>query len=139
MIEINGMAHVMVTVADFQRARVFYGELLPFLGLKAVIDTDDYYYCVGGRTAFGIRPASDANDRFDQGRVGLHHLCFRVREREHVERVHEKVSSLGATIVHEPEDGPYAPGYYSLLFEDFDGVRLEVNHVPGRGLLEGRQ
>jgi hypothetical protein len=27
------------------------------------------------------------------------------------------------------------PGYYSVLFEDFDGIRLEVNHVPGRGVL----
>ena len=28
-----------------------------------------------------------------------------------------------------------APGYYSVLFEDPDGIRLEVNHVPGKGLL----
>ena len=26
-------------------------------------------------------------------------------------------------------------GYYSVLFEDPDGIRLEVNHVPGKGLL----
>ena len=34
----------------------------------------------------------------------------------------------------------FAPGYYSLLFEDPDGIRVEVNHVPGRGHLgpEGR-
>ena len=28
------------------------------------------------------------------------------------------------------------PGYYSLLFEDPSGIRLEINHVPGKGLLE---
>jgi hypothetical protein len=40
--------------------------------------------------------------------------------------------------VHEPEDGPWAPGYYSILFEDPDGIRLEVNYVPGKGnLAEG--
>jgi hypothetical protein len=38
-------------------------------------------------------------------------------------------------IVHPPEDGPWAPGYYSVLFEDPDGIRLEVNFVPGKGLL----
>jgi hypothetical protein len=27
------------------------------------------------------------------------------------------------------------PGYYSVLFEDPDGTRLEINHVPGKGLL----
>ena len=42
---------------------------------------------------------------------------------------------LGAKMVHGPEDGPFAPGYYSVLFEDPDGIRIEVNHVPGRGHL----
>ena len=28
-----------------------------------------------------------------------------------------------------------APGYYSVLFEDPDGIRLEVCFVPGAGLL----
>ena len=34
----------------------------------------------------------------------------------------------------DEEDG-FAPGYYSVLFEDPDGIRLEINHVPGKGLL----
>jgi catechol 2,3-dioxygenase-like lactoylglutathione lyase family enzyme len=74
-------------------------------------------------------------ERFVQRRVGLHHLCFRAREREHVDRVHQLAIELGATIVHAPEEGAYAPGYYSVLFEDPDGIRLEVNFVPGKGLL----
>jgi hypothetical protein len=41
---------------------------------------------------------------------------------------------IGAKVVHPPEDGPWAPGYYSVLFEDPDGIRLEVNFVPGKGL-----
>jgi hypothetical protein len=37
-----------------------------------------------------------------------------------------------------PEDGPWASGYYSILFEDPDGIRLEINFVPGKGnLAEG--
>jgi len=39
-------------------------------------------------------------------------------------------------MVRAPEEGPWAPGYYSLSFRDPEGIRLEVNHVPGRGLLE---
>ena len=45
------------------------------------------------------------------------------------------LQELGAKIVHPPEDGAWAPGYYSVLFEDPDGIRLEMNHVPGQGLL----
>jgi catechol 2,3-dioxygenase-like lactoylglutathione lyase family enzyme/gamma-glutamylcyclotransferase (GGCT)/AIG2-like uncharacterized protein YtfP len=136
--EINGIAHLFVTTGDFARARAFYAKLLPFLGMKPVLDAEGFYYCVGGRTAFGLRPAAPehAGERFDQGRVGLHHVCFRVRAREDVDTVHAFARELGATIVQPPQPGPWAPGYYSVLFEDPDGIRLEVNFVPGRGLLE---
>lgn len=135
--DINGVAHTIITVSDISRSRDFYSQLLPFLGLQPVLDMEEMYYCVGGRTAFGLRPASDANagKRFDQGHVGLHHLCFRAREREDVDAVHALLVEIGAEIVHAPEDGPWAPGYYSVLFEDPDGIRLEINFVPGKGLL----
>ena len=132
------MAHVILTVSDFARARAFYGELLPFLGLTPVIDSPEYYYCVGGRTALGIRPATGAHaaERYSQERPGLHHLCFRARSREDVDAIHAHLVARGARIVHTPEEGGFAPGYYSVLFEDPDGIRLEANFVPGRGLLE---
>ena len=28
---------------------------------------------------------------------------------------------------------PASPGYYSVLFEDPDGIRIEANFVPGKG------
>jgi catechol 2,3-dioxygenase-like lactoylglutathione lyase family enzyme len=135
--EINGIAHIQLTVADFARAREFYGKLLPFLGLVPVMDFDGFYYCVGGRTgvAISLADAEHRAERFVQRRVGLHHVCFRARERSHVDELYSFVLELGAKIVHPPEDGPWAPGYYSVLFEDPDGIRLEVNHVPGKGLL----
>ena len=55
---------------------------------------------------------------------------------EGVDSAFAAITRLGATVVHPPEDGPWAPGYYSVLFEDPDGIRLEVNYVPGKGLLE---
>lgn len=137
MIEINGIAHIFVTVSDFARSRAFYARLLPALGMKPVLDGDGFYYCVGGRTAFGIRPCAPEHrgQRFEQSRVGLHHVCFRARERADVDRAYELLRELGGNIVHPPEDGSWARGYYSVLFEDPDGIRLEVNHVPGKGLL----
>ena len=136
--EINGIAHVNLTVTDMQRSRPFYRQMLTFLGLTPVIDGDAMLYCVGGRTAMGIQPCDDEHkgERFVQRRTGLHHVCFRAREREDVDRFHEFLVGLGATIVHAPKEGQWAPGYYSVLFEDPDGIRLEMNYVPGRGLLE---
>jgi hypothetical protein len=46
------------------------------------------------------------------------------------------VASLGAVIVRGPEEREWAPGYYYVLFEDPDGIRLEVNFIPGAGLLK---
>ena len=138
--EINGIAHAMLTVADFPRARAFYGRLLPVLGLKPLIDADGMYYCIGGRTALGIQRGDaqfvEAGDRFVQGRVGLHHVCFRARQREDVDALHALLVEIGAHIVHAPEEAQFAPGYYSVLFEDPEGIRLEMNFVPGRGHLD---
>jgi catechol 2,3-dioxygenase-like lactoylglutathione lyase family enzyme len=136
--EINGIAHIFITAGDFDASRAFYSKLLPFLGLKVVADAPGIYYCVGGRTGFGIEapPQTSRGKRFVQGDVGLHHICFRARERGDVDEAHRFLVEIGAHIVHAPQADNYAPGYYSVLFEDPDGTRLEINHVPGRGLLQ---
>jgi catechol 2,3-dioxygenase-like lactoylglutathione lyase family enzyme len=135
--EINGVAHVILTVRSMARSRPFYVKLLEHFGLRRVIDIDEYLYYVGGRSAVGLRPAPAelADVAFDQNRAGLHHVCFRARSREDVESVHALVTELGANIVHPPEEGPWVAGYYSVLFEDPDGIRIEVNFVPGKGVL----
>jgi catechol 2,3-dioxygenase-like lactoylglutathione lyase family enzyme len=135
--EINGVAHVYLTVTNFEQCLPFYEKLCTFMGLRPVIKSDQTLYCVGGRTAVGISRCDDAHksEHFVQRRVGLHHVCFRARERGDVDEVYRFLREIGAKIVHPPEDGPWAPGYYSVLFEDPDGIRLEINHVPGKGLL----
>ena len=137
MIEINGNAHVILTVSQFEAARAFYCELLPFLGMKKVFDGTNFVYHVGGRTALGIQRCAEQyeGERFAQNRVGLHHLCLRARSREDVDKVAEKLRAMGAFIDRGPIEGDWAPGYYFVVFEDPDGIRLEVNHVPGKGLL----
>ncbi len=137
--EINGVAHTFITAGDFEASVAFYRKLLPFMGLREVADSADTYYCVGGRTGFGIRRADPAHGdaSYVQFRVGsLHHQCWRVRDRADIDEAYAFLVSIGATIVHPPRDEPWAPGYYSVLFEDPDGVRLELNHVPGRGLFD---
>ena len=101
MIEINGMAHAILTVSNFSAARDFYGKLLPAMGMTPVCDTERLFYCVGGRTAIGIEPCAPehASERFVQARVGLHHLCLRARTREDVDRCAAILHEVGATIV----------------------------------------
>jgi len=136
-VEINGIAHTFLTCADFPAARAFYSQLLPRLGLTPVLDAEGIYYCVGGRTGIGVQASQDpaGTERFNQSRCGLHHLCFRMRCKEDVDELHDFLTEIGAHIVHGPQEDGWAPGYYSVLFEDPDGIRLEANYVPGKGLL----
>jgi catechol 2,3-dioxygenase-like lactoylglutathione lyase family enzyme len=138
-VEVNGIAHIQLTVNDPERCLPFWEKLCHFLGMKTLIKSDDTVYCIGSRTGVLVRgvPAGRSRTEFDQLRSGLHHFCFRARRREDVDAIHRfVVGELGARIVHPPEDGSqFAPGYYSVLFEDPDGIRVEVNHVPGKGHL----
>ena len=139
MAEINGVAHFQLCVSDMAQSVAFYEPLLAAMGLHIVMDDrESYFYCVGGRTGVAISPASPEHraEQFTQGSVGLHHVCFRARKRQDVDEIFALARQLGARIVREPREDGYAPGYYSTLFEDPDGIRIEVNFVPGKGLLE---
>ncbi len=136
-IDINGIAHIQLTVNDPGRCIPFWESLCHFFGMTTLIKADEIVYCIGGRTGVLVRgaPPQKRDRPFDQERPGLHHVCFRARSREDVDAAHKQAIELGARIVHAPEEGGFAPGYYSVLFEDPDGIRIEVNHVPGKGHL----
>src|SRR5262245_3470160 len=135
-VALNGIAHIQLTVID-PACIPFWEKLCHFLEMQTLIKGDEVVYCIGSRTGILVRADEEARNtgRFDQRRAGLHHLCFRARAREDVDAIHRfLVDELGARIVHPPEEAShFAPGYYSVLFEDPDGIRVEVNHVPGKG------
>lgn len=143
-VAVNGIAHIQLTVNDPARCLPFWEKLCHFLEMQTLIKGEDILYCIGSRTGVLVRGAPRENRglRFDQGRAGLHHFCFRARSRDDVEAIHRFLADeLEAHIVHPPQEAPhFAPGYYSVLFEDPDGIRVEVNYVPGKGHLgpEGR-
>jgi len=136
--EINGVAHIQLSVSRFGECVVFYDQLMPRLGLQVLHREHDFVYYVGGRTAVAISRAHPryADEPHDPLRPGLHHCCFRARSREDIDDLYRRLQDMGARMVRAPEEGPWAPGYYSLSFLDPDGIRLEVNHVPGKGVFE---
>jgi predicted lactoylglutathione lyase len=137
MAEISGIAHIQLSVRDMSVSTAFYATLLQSMGMKPVIEDKTFYYCIGGKTGVAITPAAQEHTgkRFQQGTVGLHHVCFRAKSREDVDELYNLALQLGARIIRAPQESNFAPGYYSTLFEDPDGIRLEVNFVPGKGLL----
>jgi predicted lactoylglutathione lyase len=137
MAEISGIAHIQLCVRDMDVSKPFYATLLQSMGMTPVMDDQSFYYCVGGKTGVAITPAAQEHrgNRFQQGAVGLHHVCFRAKSREDVDALYNIALQLSARIIRAPQESNFAPGYYSTLFEDPDGIRLEVNFVPGKGLL----
>ena len=136
-VTVNGIAHIQLTVNDPARCIPFWERLCHFLEMQTLIRNDNTIYCIGSRTGILVRgaPPGKAERRFDQDTAGLHHFCFRARSREDVDAIFAHVrQEPDAAIVHGPELGEhFAPGYYSILFEDPDGIRVEFNYVPGRG------
>jgi catechol 2,3-dioxygenase-like lactoylglutathione lyase family enzyme len=134
---INGVAHIILRASRFEECVAFYDALMPRLGLEAVFRSDEFVYYVGGRTAIGIRrPAPElAGHGHEELAPGIDHICFRARSREDVDELYPFVGQIGAELVRAPAEGPWAPDYYSLSFRDPEGIRLEVNHVPGKGVL----
>ena len=142
-----GIAHIQLSVTDFARSAPFYRALCTYFEMRCQYDfagdesEGGILYFIGGKTGVLIRPVAKqhASERFDQLKVGLHHFCFRARGREDIDAFARffdaTLVGLGGKLVHAPEDGSWAPGYYSVLFEDPDGIRLEVNFVPGKGNL----
>ena len=139
MASINGIAHVQLTVSDMERSIPFYETLLHALEMVTLIKSPEYFYCIGGRTGVAISPAAAAHagEPYTQDRCGLHHFCFRARSRADVDAIYQVALSLEAKIIRTPQEDHWAPGYYSVLFEDPDGIRIEANFVPGKGHLEG--
>ena len=137
MINVNGIAHVALSVKNLYKSKVFYKELMPFLGLKLVHEGEESIYHVGARTGIMIQQIdkNKISKKFNQNNIGLHHFCFRAREKKDIDLIAVKLKEMNTVIIRGPTEGKWVPGYYYILFEDPDGIRLEVNYVPGEGIL----
>ena len=126
--------HIDLSVSDLGRSGPFYDAVLGFLGYHrghagaTWIDWDmGAPHCAA---SIGIRLATSdrAHDRYS---CGLHHLAWVAQSRDDVDRLHELLMAIGATVLDPPADYPqYREGYYALFFVDPDGLKLEFVHTP---------
>jgi glyoxylase I family protein len=131
-INANAVAHVRLTVTDIGRSRRFYESVFGWPALLEVPDGADdatreqLSFLFGGviydigEALIGLRPVAD--DSFDEDRVGLDHLCFRVSSKAELDSAAEHLDDLG--IAHEPIKD-IVRGYI-LEFRDPDGIALEL-------------
>lgn len=128
----SSIAHVRLTVTDIERSRQFYESVFGWPVLLEVPENADeatrnqlgflfggVIYDLGG-TLLGLRPV--AADRFDEDRVGLDHIAFRLGSKDELDSAAAHLDELG--VVHQPikDIGPS----YILEFRDPDNIALEL-------------
>ncbi|HEX5252611.1 MAG TPA: VOC family protein [Mycobacterium sp.] len=128
----SSIAHVRLTVTDIERSRQFYESVFGWPVLLEVPENADesarnqlsflfggVIYDLGG-TLLGLRPV--AADRFDEDRVGLDHIAFRLASKDELDSAAAHLDELA--VVHEPvkDIGPS----YILEFRDPDNIALEL-------------
>ena len=137
---INGVAHIALNVSNIERSKLFYDKILPPLGLKLFHTSNKSFYYIGGRTGLLIQQLDKdflvSKNVFSQNNIGLHHLCFRMRSKQAIDDYYKIILNSKCKIIRGPLLGEWVPGYYYLLFEDPDNIRLEVNFVPNKGVFD---
>ena len=130
--------HVGLNVTDLRRSTSFYGRVFGLDLLSESTDGERRYAFLGSDGNLLLTLWQQSAGRFESGLPGLHHLSFQVPDIEAVRRAESSLRDLGAPfhydgIVRHEEGGTSA----GVFFEDPDGIRLEVNFIPGKGLLVG--
>jgi catechol 2,3-dioxygenase-like lactoylglutathione lyase family enzyme len=116
------VSHVAVNVSDWERARLFYDEVLALFGYRVVYQEEGAlaYYADARGLDFGI-------GRRDP--VGGAHVAFDAEDRAAVERFYETALQAGGRDNGAPGiRAQYAPDYYGAYVLDPDGNNLEAVH-----------
>src|SRR5438132_1047408 len=123
--------HIQITVRDFLVAVAFCGWLMLFFGFNlekktgAMISAHDFWvvgysrFCLAFAVVFSCW-SFKGGGVYRRRPNSLHHLAFRVKSREEVNKLNQKVKAIGALIVSSPREYPeYKPaGYYALFFKN---------------------
>ena len=115
--------HVIIDVADLERARRFYERALGPLGYELVMESD-------GRFAFGRdgRPDFWIADRGTGAASGVH-LAFTAKDHAAVDAFHREAIAAGARDNGAPGIRPhYHATYYAAFVIDPNGHNIEAVH-----------
>ncbi|TPG31301.1 VOC family protein [Mycolicibacterium hodleri] len=131
-INASSVDHVRLTVTDIGRSRRFYESVFGWPIAFEVPDgadaatREELAFLFGGviydigDALIGLRPVAD--DKFQEDRVGLDHLCLRVASKDDIDSAAAHLDDLGVT--HEPVKD-IGVGYI-LEFRDPDHIALEL-------------
>ena len=135
---IGSINHLRLTVTDIQRAERFYLPLMRFMEYELYDREKDRLawakWSSSGVFWFILTLARQDTKptRHDLLSPGFHHLAWNADSRDQVDKLYRLLVENGATVLDEPAEYDYEPGYYAVYFTDPDGMKLEFLHVPER-------
>lgn len=121
----TGLNHIILTVSDVERSRLFYGDLL---GLDVTVMEDDpdrsFFFETGG-VYFFVFPSRKPipQDRFSEFRIGLDHLSFTAPSRKDLEELAARLHGAGVPTMGVEQFAP--TGNWYVAFRDPDNIQLE--------------
>ena len=136
----GSISHIALAVSDVERSTAFYDKVFAFIGFKRVEVPEATQQAmktrlqawVGQGYSISIRPSKGefAHRLHDRNAPGFNHMAFAAKDRSDVEKLHDLLKEMGATILDAPAEYPYSPGYFAVYFTDPDGLKFEFAYAP---------
>jgi len=140
MIQLKGIGHVLVRVLDVERSKKFYSSILGFEVMEEDPEHGGVFMALEGQAhTLDLFPVKDGEGAEPEtpGRVGVHHVAFRVDSDEALRQAYWSLEEHGVTVVRAIDH----VSQRSIYFDDPDGNRLEIYYeVPNARelFLQGR-
>ena len=128
-LDVTGVDHLYLAVADFVRSEAFYDRVMAVLGFRKgtlPIGGERHAHYFNRVMQISIRPARTLDRPHDPYAPGFHHLCLRLADRRSVDAAVRALLALGVEVTAPKLYPDYADDYYAAFFSDPDGLRLEL-------------
>jgi catechol-2,3-dioxygenase len=126
---LGGIGHVLLRVADLERAKTFYTDVLGFEVMEQDPEHGGLFMAIAGQAhTLDLFPAADPHAApRAPGAPGLGHVAFRVGTSAALRDAYFELQAHGVTIVRTVDH----VSQHSIYFHDPDGNMLEIYYeVP---------